>query len=265
MTKPKVIPLSSGLAEIARHLPNPRRAGEPRRTREQWLRFVLQRMRPVFAQEGSPLPRRVLVSVGIPTTRGGSARGGHAIGQCFGPQASQDGATQVFITPEIADTHQVLATLVHELVHAAVGVEAGHGPIFKDMALRVGLTGRMTSTTGSDALNAVAGHFAHALGAFPGSKLTVPKKHVQPTRYLKMQCADCGGSLRITRESLEKLGGSLMCGAGHELELADMTHMLKLDERRARRYQPRPKGGVYTPPLGSEEEGEVEEEDEEEP
>lgn len=41
---------------------------------------------------------------------------------------------------------QVLATLAHELIHAALGIEEGHGPNFKRVYKAIGLAGRATAT-----------------------------------------------------------------------------------------------------------------------
>jgi hypothetical protein len=42
---------------------------------------------------------------------------------------------------------QIAAILAHELVHAAVGIPAGHGKAFKRVALGLGLVGPMRATT----------------------------------------------------------------------------------------------------------------------
>ena len=52
---------------------------------------------------------------------------------------------------------QIAAILAHELVHAAVGIPAGHGKAFKRVALGLGLVGPMRATTPGDSfLAAVA-------------------------------------------------------------------------------------------------------------
>ncbi|MCH3755961.1 hypothetical protein LZC13_10090, partial [Campylobacter coli] len=67
-----------------------------------------------------------------------------------------------FIRPDLAHAPdampaQIAAILAHELVHAAVGIAAGHGKAFKRVAVGLGLVGPMRATTPGDAfLAAVA-------------------------------------------------------------------------------------------------------------
>ncbi len=112
------------------------------RNRELWLLKAIEtHLRKLFKQHGSDLPE-VKVSVGLPSGRGSKK----AIGQHWSPEASDDRKGTIFISPTIANSSVVLATLVHELVHAAVGNKAGHGPAFRKVAVAVGLTGKMTAT-----------------------------------------------------------------------------------------------------------------------
>jgi hypothetical protein len=50
------------------------------------------------------------------------------------------------LSPLFSPTIEVLGTLLHELVHAAVGTDHGHKKVFSQEARRVGLTGRPTAT-----------------------------------------------------------------------------------------------------------------------
>lgn len=50
----------------------------------------------------------------------------------------------------------ILATLVHELVHTAVGTRVRHRAPFRRLALAVGLRGRMTATVAGPALGNLA-------------------------------------------------------------------------------------------------------------
>jgi len=59
---------------------------------------------------------------------------------------------------------QIAAILAHMLVHAAVGIESGHGRPFKRIALGLGLVGPMRATTPGEAfLAAVAPILAAAV------------------------------------------------------------------------------------------------------
>ena len=104
--------------------------------REAWLQaaasFLLDH---IVAHD---LPRvEVRVSCGWPV-RGGVARRRTVIGQCFPPSLCKDGTPQIFISPRLADSIDVLGTLLHELLHASVGCQHGHKKPFSQAARKVG-------------------------------------------------------------------------------------------------------------------------------
>ena len=87
--------------------------------RESWLNRVALGMAPMF---------EALVAIGF-TSRGAK---GNAIGECWDNRLSGDGHFEIFIRPDLAHAPdampaQIAAILAHELVHAAVGIPAGHG------------------------------------------------------------------------------------------------------------------------------------------
>ena len=109
-------------------------------TRESWLNAVAAGMAPLFEVLDAPLPDRVRVAIGF-TSRGAKAK---AIGECWDNRLSADGHFEIFIRPDLAHAPdampaQIAAILAHELVHAAVGIPAGHGKTFKRIALGLGL------------------------------------------------------------------------------------------------------------------------------
>ena len=111
--------------------------------RESWLNRVAVGMAPLFEALGAPLPSRVRVAIGF-TSCGAK---GKAIGECWDNRCSGDGHFEIFIRPDLAYAPdampaQIAAILAHELVHAAVGIAAGHGRAFKRIALGLGLVGR---------------------------------------------------------------------------------------------------------------------------
>lgn len=138
------------------------------------------------------------VSVGFPD---GSKR---AIGQYWYPESTKDGYGNIFIHPGQGDPVDVLAVLVHELVHNSCG-ERGHGKVFKQLAHGVGLDGPMRSTHAGKELKTYLKKLAKRLGKFPhsairkGAKPPVPK---QGTRMIKMECGECGF---ICRASMSKI------------------------------------------------------------
>lgn len=188
--------------------------------RESWLNRVAVGMAPLFEGLGAPLPSRVRVAIGF-TSRGAK---GKAIGECWDNRCSGDGHFEIFIRPDLAHAPdampaQIAAILAHELVHAAVGIAAGHGKAFKRIAVGLGLVGPMRATTpGVGFLSAVAPILA-AAGPLPharldtGGETTRPKK--QATRMLKCECATCGYTVRTARKWLESAGAPLCPAEGH--------------------------------------------------
>jgi hypothetical protein len=176
----------------------------PPTTREEWLRAAVDHLRPTFAAQGNPLPPALQVSVGFPSV-GALARRTRRVGECWSPQASLDGLHQLFISPLLAEPVLVLAVLAHELVHAAVGTPARHGPRFRRAALALGLRGRMTATVAGPDLQARLEELARLLGEFPHAGLLArdPDRTKQGTRLLKIVCPSCGYTARTTAKWIE--------------------------------------------------------------
>lgn len=167
-------------------------------TREQWLLKAIEILeKEKFKPLGHPFVK-TRVSVGFPD---GSKK---AIGQYWYPEATSDGHGNIFIHPGQGDPVDILAILVHELVHNSCG-ERGHGKVFKKLATAVGLEGKMRSTNASKELAVYLKKLAKKLGKFPhsaikkGAKGPTPK---QSTRMIKMECMVCGF---ICRASMSKI------------------------------------------------------------
>jgi hypothetical protein len=96
---------------------------------------------------------------------------------------------------------------MHECVHAGVGLDKKHGPVFKAAALAMLLEGKMTATTeGKPFKEEIAAPVLKALGAYPHAVLTGglssgPGK--QDTRLVKVYCPACDYKARITRKWIE--------------------------------------------------------------
>lgn len=143
------------------------------KTREEWLLKAVSELRPVFRKYKAIIPKKVMVSCGWP--RGGKTE---VIGQCFGKTWTSDGTTHIFISPTRGDAVDVLAILVHELVHAAVGTAEGHRGRFASVARGIGLEGKLTATevTKKSPLYVVLARVAKSLGKYPHSKMTAAPK-----------------------------------------------------------------------------------------
>jgi hypothetical protein len=114
------------------------------RDREDWLLQLRDEVAPWYEAQGWELPS-VRIGVGFPSTGRRSKR----IGECWMAEASEDKHSEIFIHPGYADSVDVAGTVVHELIHAAVnadGKNKKHGPVFKKVALAIGLAGPMRAT-----------------------------------------------------------------------------------------------------------------------
>lgn len=174
------------------------------RTREEWLTEAAIQMATWFADLGCTLPK-VRMSIGFPSK---GARG-KAIGECWSFEASADATHEIFIRPDRHDTVEVAAILAHELAHAAVGIDKGHGPEFRRVAVAIGLKGKMTATTAGDGFLDRFAPIHRALGDIPHAELRLgrssgPKK--QTTRLVKACCAECGYTVRLARKWIDEVG-----------------------------------------------------------
>ena len=187
--------------------------------REAWLQAMILELRPYFDYIGLPLPPKVHVSCGWPS-KGGTGTRKRVIGQCWNAKCSSDGVPQIFISPTIVETVEVGATLVHELLHAAVGTEAAHGPKFAKPAVKLGLEGKPTDTVAGDLLAQRLNAMAVELGPYPHALLTVePITKKQGTRLVKILCGVCGYTARTTRKWIDDVGFPT-CACGGEMEEA---------------------------------------------
>jgi hypothetical protein len=176
-------------------------------TREQWLEAAVVFARPWFNKAGFTLPA-VKVSCGWPSRKALSKV--RALGECWAAEASEDNVHQIFVSPYLDDVPAVLATLVHELLHAAVGCEHGHKAPFKRAMKKVGLTGKANATAADENLLGQIQGWSGLLGAYPNAALDplrVDKlRKKQTTRMLKCTCPECGYTVRLARKWLDEVG-----------------------------------------------------------
>jgi hypothetical protein len=191
--------------------------------RESWLNDVAGRLRPAFAQLGAPLPERLRIAIGFPSC-GQRAK---ATGECWDSTASADGTFEILIRPDLAEADgaialPVAAALARELVHAAVGIQAGKGPLYRKVALGIGLTGPMRATEPGPAFLALANPILNAVGPLPHARLQPDKKPAeadppsqeapstrprkQANRHVKCTCPTCGYVVRTARKWLDEVG-----------------------------------------------------------
>jgi hypothetical protein len=106
-------------------------------------------------------------------------------------KASEDSVNQIFISPALSDTVDLLNTLLNELVHAVDDCENKHGPVFKKMALKLGMKGPMRSAGAGPALRTKLEDIAASLGLYSHSKLNVPRKVIDWRPRPRAKCLRC--------------------------------------------------------------------------
>lgn len=196
------------------------KSGEPRKnthdTRESWLRAASKELTPYFVTCGLSIPENIRFAIAFPST----GRKGGRIGECWHSSTSDDGNFEIIVRADIADPVEVLGVLVHELIHACLPVDAGHGKEYKLAAVKVGLEGKMRHAMPSQLLRPRLVELAKSLGSLPHAKLNIdrgrdnraadaPKK--QRARLLKAECGGtgCGYTVRITAKWVDEIGPPL--------------------------------------------------------
>ena len=208
--------------------------------RESWLNHVAQQMAPMFQGLDAPLPEKIRIAIGFTST----GKRGNRIGECWDNRCSVDGYFEIFIRPDLSESEdmmplQVAAILAHELVHAAVGIPAGHGPAFRRVAKGLGLQGKMTATVPGPAFEAAIAPILETAGPLPHGRLktssdalqvpdpgeedeqiktTGPKK--QTRRHIKCLCRECGYTARTSRKWLDQAGAP-HCPQHGEMEVIE--------------------------------------------
>jgi hypothetical protein len=194
--------------------------------REQWLFAAIERLSPMFERAGSPIPQAGRAAIGF-TSKGGKKGG--AVGECWASEASNDRHFEIFIRPDKSEPVEVLGILTHELVHAALPLGSGHGPAFRALAVKIGLTGKMRQAMPGPVLEDRLHDLAGDLGPLPHASLNIafpesaPRKK-QKTHMLKAYCEGvtkdgshepCDYIVRVTSTHAKTLP---ICGV-HEIRM----------------------------------------------
>jgi hypothetical protein len=183
-------------------------------TRESWLRSATDMMRKHFEDCGYPLPSNIRFAIAFPST----GRRGTRVGECWHADTSEDGNYELIIRADIAEPVEVLGVLVHELVHSVVPVDAGHGKLYRDAAIKIGLTGKMREAMPNGLLRDRLITVAEALGPLPHARLNIERGRdnkgpadrakKQGTRMLKASCQDenCTFVVRLAATPAREIG-----------------------------------------------------------
>jgi hypothetical protein len=156
--------------------------------REQWLNNAVTSVRGIFHANGYPIPDHIRVSCGFPSKRARSLY--RNVGEHFSPDVSEDATHQIFISPVLDDSVEVLGVLMHELSHAVTG--SGHGSEFRNCVKKVWLEGKPTETKVGVEFRSNFAPILESLGLYPHAKLNVASSYKpQSTRMLKAVCGTC--------------------------------------------------------------------------
>lgn len=202
----------------------------PKLTREQWLMALTEELRQsLFSQTSSKLPELIEVSCGWPSTKALTAKS-RRIGECWSPESSADGLHEIFISPFLGDALEVAATLTHELVHAAVGVDKKHGSAFKRAMTEVGLEGKATATHAGEDLKMILAAILALLPAYPHTSIDKKQTTVKPQkgRMLKAECPEDGYTVRLTKKWLDV--GLPVCPCGKQMESDVLNEDQNIDD-----------------------------------
>lgn len=178
--------------------------------REQWLHGITEKfIRPWFEQQGYKIPA-YRASCGFPSTRALSLKS-RRIGECWHSTASKTGHREIFISPTLDDSLDVLQVLVHELIHAALPDDAGHKAPFKQAMKKFNLGGKATATVRTPEFDGIAQNWVVEFGDYPHSAInsSALARKKQTTRLIKVECMECGYTVRVTRKWLDEAGAPI--------------------------------------------------------
>lgn len=183
---------------------------EVTQVREEWLERAASFLFEHMKEQGIPSVS-VRVSCGWPVSGGAGTGKRVVIGQCFSPTICDDGRPQVFISPRIAESVEVLGVLLHELLHASLGTVHGHKRVFSQAAKKVGLAGPPTATVVSKELRPVLQAYVDAAGIYPHAAIHPVVKEKKGSRLRLYQC-QCEEPIKVRVSSDKFQARCLVCG-----------------------------------------------------
>jgi hypothetical protein len=177
--------------------------------RETWLtecaQFILDDL---IAMHATVPTTQFRISIGFP-----SGRPSKVLAQCWKHEASADGVNEIFVSPTVDDSIEILAALAHELIHFSDNCESGHQNHFARVARAIGLEGKLTATVAGADLATQLSLYVDLLGPIPHAKLdvTLSGKKKQATRMIKVACDCCEYSHRTTQKHIDSVVDDWFC------------------------------------------------------
>jgi hypothetical protein len=177
--------------------------GNAHDTREAWLRAATSELQPYFEKANYVLPDKIRFAIAFPST----GRKGNRVGELWHPSTTADGAFEVIIRGDKHDRVEVLGILFHELTHAVLPPEAGHGELFKVAARKLDLEGPMRHAMPNKWLRGELAGMAERLGPLPHAEMFIARGATgivaadrpkpQKNRYLKAHCETEGCAFNV--------------------------------------------------------------------
>ncbi len=138
------------------------------------------------------------------------------VGEChYARLAGSEAGERFFLLvhpSEWTDDLRVLAVLAHEMAHAALGRQTGHGPRFAALVRRIGLAGRPTATSAGPAFTRWVEANRFHLPPFPAGALHLIGRRVQGTRLRLYECR-CTPAIKLRCARDELRVRCELCGA----------------------------------------------------
>jgi hypothetical protein len=191
-------------------------------TREEWLRDAARWAADEVFQNPE-LFNRIRVTCGWPSRRP-LARKNRAIGECWDETCSAAGVNEILVSPFQSEGVQVLETLLHEMVHAEVGVKEGHKKAFIERAKAIGFLPPWKSTPPTIELTERLMGYVATHEPYPHAVLDTKHGEDKPAGETKKKvpaalCSECGYTLRIAKKYIELgLPPHCVCGGHFALE-----------------------------------------------
>ena len=161
---------------------------------------------------GYDYPTNIRISCGFSGRGVRENRNGKILGVAYHHCVSSDNSAELFISPELDSSFTVGAVVVHELIHAILP-NAGHGKEFKELATKMHLKGKMTSTVADNELITILAGIIETIGEYPHRKMNLKDRQKQLTRLHKLECPICGAIAYMTLKWLENSEcGAPICG-----------------------------------------------------
>jgi len=166
---------------------------------QEWINLIVNWTIATLASHGVSNPTlQLVVSPGF--CSGGSRRT-KTLGQCYNPQSASDKKTNhIFLNPRMDNSITIIGVIIHEVIHAVIGIDKKHGREFKEAMSICNLTGKPTATMLDEHGVEWANKVIEKYGAYPRPSFTGEGIKKQKTNLIKACCPKCGYTIRVTQK-----------------------------------------------------------------